>query len=122
MFIVNYSRCFQNTSIIDTKNSDFHELVVTVLKIYYKKQKSKSLKTEKTNQKQSYTKINKDMDESITKNKVSSESFNYNFSIVVGKLKIEQDIDRQSNLSIHPNLVSQAIETFTSSYTKHIKN
>ena len=41
LFLTNRSRCFQNTSTIETGISDFHKLVVTVLKMFYKKQKPK---------------------------------------------------------------------------------
>ena len=40
---MNCSRCFQNTSTIKTGISDFHKLVVTVLKMFYKKQKPKTI-------------------------------------------------------------------------------
>ena len=39
LFLTNRSRYFQNTSTIETGISDFHKLVVTVLKMFYKKQK-----------------------------------------------------------------------------------
>ena len=39
LFLKNCSRYFQNTSTIDTGISDFHKLVVTVLKMFFKKQK-----------------------------------------------------------------------------------
>ena len=38
---MNCSRYFQNTSTIKTGISDFYKLVVTVLKMFYKKQKPK---------------------------------------------------------------------------------
>ena len=41
MFLTNRSRYFQNTSTIETGISDFHKLVVIVLKMFYKKQKLK---------------------------------------------------------------------------------
>ena len=41
LFLTNRSRYFQNTSTIETGISDFHKLVVTVLKMFYKKQKPK---------------------------------------------------------------------------------
>ena len=41
LFLTNRSRYFQNTSTIETGISDFHKLVVTMLKIFYKKQKPK---------------------------------------------------------------------------------
>ena len=41
LFYTNRSRYFQNTSSIETGISDFHKLVVTVLKMFYKKQKPK---------------------------------------------------------------------------------
>ena len=41
LFLTNRSRYFQNTSTIETGISDFHKLVVTVSKMFYKKQKPK---------------------------------------------------------------------------------
>ena len=42
LFLANRSRYFQNTSTNETEISDFHKLVVvTVLKMFYKNQKSK---------------------------------------------------------------------------------
>ena len=41
LFLTNRSRYFQNTSTIETGISDFHKLVVTVLKMFYKMQKPK---------------------------------------------------------------------------------
>ena len=41
LFLTNRQKSFQNTSTIETGISDFHKLVVTVLKMYYKKQKPK---------------------------------------------------------------------------------
>ena len=41
LFLTNRSRYFQNTSTIETGISDFHKLVVTVLKMSYNKQKLK---------------------------------------------------------------------------------
>ena len=41
LFLTNCPRYFQDTSTIETRISDFHKLVVTMLKIFYKKQKPK---------------------------------------------------------------------------------
>ena len=41
LFLINRSRYFQNTSTIEADISDFHKLVVTVLTMFYKKQKPK---------------------------------------------------------------------------------
>ena len=41
LFLTNRSKYFQNTSTIETGISDFHKLVVTVLKVFYKKQNPK---------------------------------------------------------------------------------
>ena len=41
LFLTNRSRYFQNASTIETRISDFHKFVVTVLKKFYKKQKPK---------------------------------------------------------------------------------
>ena len=43
LFLTNSSRYFQNTSIIETGISDFHKLVVKVLKMFYKKQRLKTI-------------------------------------------------------------------------------
>ena len=43
LFITNYSRCFQNTTTISTGLSDFHKMVVTVLKMSFKKAPPKQL-------------------------------------------------------------------------------
>ena len=39
LFLTNRPRYFQNTSTIETSISDFHKVVVTVLKMFHKKQK-----------------------------------------------------------------------------------
>ena len=41
LILANRLGCFQNTSIIETGVSDFHKLVVIVLKLFDKKQKPK---------------------------------------------------------------------------------
>ena len=41
LFLTNRPRTFQSTTIIETDISDFHKLVVTVLKTFYKKQRPK---------------------------------------------------------------------------------
>ena len=41
LFLINRPRCFQNTVAVETGISDFHKMVVTVLKVFYKKQKPK---------------------------------------------------------------------------------
>ena len=41
LFLTNRKSYFQNTSTIETGISDFHKFVVTVLKVFYKKQKPK---------------------------------------------------------------------------------
>ena len=41
LFLTNRSRYFQNTPTIETGISDFHKLIVTVLKMFCKKQKPK---------------------------------------------------------------------------------
>ena len=43
LLLANRSEYFQNTSTIETRISDFHKLVVTVLKMFYKRQKPKIL-------------------------------------------------------------------------------
>ena len=41
LFLTNRARYFQNTSTIENGISDFHKLIVKVLKMFYKKQKPK---------------------------------------------------------------------------------
>ena len=41
LFLINRPRCFQNTVAVETGISDFHKMVVAVLKVFYKKQKLK---------------------------------------------------------------------------------
>ena len=41
LFLTNRPKCFQNTMTMETRISDFHKMVITVLKIFYKKQKPK---------------------------------------------------------------------------------
>ena len=44
LFLTNRPRCFQNTITIETVIPDFHEMVVPVLTVFYKKQKPKIIK------------------------------------------------------------------------------
>ena len=67
---------------------------------------------EEAYQKESMAIISKDMKEPITKNEELAEAFNSFFSSMVNNLKIEYDINRQSNVSTHPDPVLRAIETF----------
>ena len=41
LFLTNRPKCFQSTMTMETGISDFHKMVITVLKIFYKKQKPK---------------------------------------------------------------------------------
>ena len=41
LFLTNRARSFQNTLVIKTGISDFHKLAITVMKVFYKKQKLK---------------------------------------------------------------------------------
>ena len=41
LFLTNRPRSFQNTLTIETGISDFHKMVITVMKVFYKKQKPK---------------------------------------------------------------------------------
>ena len=53
------------------------------------------------------------MDEAITRNEELAETLNSFFiSIFFDNLKIESDIDRQANVSAHPDPVLRAIGTF----------
>ena len=36
IFLTNHSRSFQNTATVETYISDFHKIVITVLKVFYK--------------------------------------------------------------------------------------
>ena len=72
----------------------------------------KPLFSEKAYQKESITIISKDMEETITKNEELPETFNSFFSSMADNLKIEYDINRQANVSTHPDPVLRAIETF----------
>ena len=56
--------------------------------------------------------ISKDMKEPTTKNEELAEAFNSFLSSMVNNLKIEYDINRQSNVSTHPDPVLRTIETF----------
>ena len=47
LFLTNRPRCFQNTVSVETGTSDFHKTVVTVLKVFYKKQKPKTIQYRK---------------------------------------------------------------------------
>ena len=47
LFLTNRPRCFQNTVAVETGISDFHKTVVTVLKVFYKKQKPKTIQYRK---------------------------------------------------------------------------
>ena len=41
LFLTNRPKCFQSTMTMETGISDFHKMVITVLKFFYKKQKPK---------------------------------------------------------------------------------
>ena len=43
LFLVNRPRVFQNTVAVEKGISDFRKMVVTVLKVFYKKQKPKTI-------------------------------------------------------------------------------
>ena len=73
---------------------------------------SKPLFSEKAYQKESITIINKDTEESTIKNEELAETYNSFFSSMVDNLKIVYDINRQANVSAHPDPVLRAIETF----------
>ena len=68
--------------------------------------------SKKAYQKESVTIISKDTEETITKNEELGETFNSFFSSMVDNLKIEYDINRQANVSTHPDPVLRVIETF----------
>ena len=52
------------------------------------------------------------MEETITKNEELAETFNSFFISMVDNIKIEFDINRQANVSTHPDPALWAIETF----------
>ena len=43
LFLIKQQQCFQQTCAIETSISDFHKMVVTVMKTHYKKQKAKTI-------------------------------------------------------------------------------
>ena len=47
LFLTNRQQCFQRTHAIETGISDFHKMVVTVMKTHYKKQKPKTIQYRK---------------------------------------------------------------------------
>ena len=49
LFLTNRLQCFHNTFAVKTGISDFHKMVLTVLKVFYKKQKPKIIKYRKYN-------------------------------------------------------------------------
>ena len=59
-----------------------------------------------------FQKRHKYTDEIITKNEELDETLNSFFSTMVDNLKIEHDINRQADISTHPDPVLWAIETF----------
>ena len=71
-----------------------------------------TLFSEKAYQEESITTISKDTEEIIIKNEELAETFNSFFSCVVDNLKIWYDINRQANVSPHPDPVLRAIKTF----------
>ena len=52
------------------------------------------------------------MEETMTKNEELAETFNSFFSSMFDNFKIEYDINRQANMSSHPDTVMQVIEIF----------
>ena len=47
LFLTNRPRCFQNTVALERGISDFHKMVVMILKVFYKKQKPKIIQHRK---------------------------------------------------------------------------
>ena len=43
LLLINRPKCFQSTTTMETGVSDFHKMVITALKVYYKKQKPKTI-------------------------------------------------------------------------------
>ena len=72
----------------------------------------KPLFSGKVYQKESITIISKDTEKSIYKNEERAKTFHSLFSSMVDNLKIENDINRQANVSTHLDLVLRVIETF----------
>ena len=48
LFLRNHARSFQNTTTLENGLSNSHKMIVTVIKVHYKKQNKKSSKTEAT--------------------------------------------------------------------------
>ena len=95
------------------KRNCFAELDNKILKDNRKFWKTVNpLFSEKAYQKESITIISKDMEETITKNEELAETFNSFFISMVDNIKIEFDINRQANVSTHPDPALWAIETF----------
>ena len=95
------------------KRNYFAELDNKILKDNRKFWKTGNpLFSEKAYQIESIKIISKDTEETITKNEELAETFNSFFSSMVDNLKIEYDINRQANMSTHPDPVLRAIETF----------
>ena len=87
LFLTNRSRYFQNTSTIETGISGFHKLVVTVLKVFYKKQKPKIIQYRncKTFNEQLFRiPLNKELPK-IDLNKVGLAKFQNEFLSVLNK-------------------------------------
>ena len=87
LFLTNRSRHFQNTSKIETGISDFHKLVVKMLKMFYKKQKPKIIqyRNYKTLNEQLFrTELDKEL-AAIDLNNVELAEFHNEFLSVLNK-------------------------------------
>ena len=95
------------------KRNYFAELDNRILKDNRKFWKTLNpLFSEKAYQKEFITIISKDTEETITKNEELAETFDSFFSSMVDNLEIEYDINRQANVSTHPDSVMRTGETF----------
>ena len=92
------------------KRNHFSELDNKILKDNRKFWKTVNpLFSEKAYQKESITIISKDTEETIIKSEELAETFNSFFNSMVDNLNIEYDLNRQANVSTHPDPVWQAI-------------
>ena len=111
--LYNKQRNLCATLLRKTKRNYFAQLDNRILKDNRKFwKKVNPLFSEKAYQKESITIISKDTEETIIKNEELAETFNSFFNSMVDNLKIEYEINRQANVSTHPDPVWRAIETF----------
>ena len=76
LFLTNRPKCFQSTMTMETGISDFHKMVMTVLKIFYKKQKPKII----------YYRNNKTINANLFKEELNNELLNIDINNAVGRI------------------------------------